>query len=132
MKMIKAQVTPLGSAGSATATSSFDNTRTQTAGKLYAVYLDYDGVAATTDVKIMLSDPSVAIFRRANSATDGWFFPRFTPGTRYTPVSTTSAQVADLDPAGKMLPIAGEMVVNVQGSTQVANGVTAYVYIEED
>jgi hypothetical protein len=125
--MFKAQVTPLGAAGSASATSSFQSSSPTKTGKLYAVYLDYAGVTSTTDVTVKLSDPSVAIFTRSNSASDGWFFPRFVPAS-----NTASHLSLEADAAGNMPPIAGDMVVNVAQSTQVTNGVTVYAYVEED
>jgi hypothetical protein len=125
MKVISQSITLTGAAGSASGTAAFDNWYS---GKLYAVYLDYDAsVAATTDVNIKLDSPAVALFTRNNSATDGWFFPR------YRPVTNTSAQFAqEADDASQMLPVTGPPNLVVAQSTPTADAVTAYLFIEED
>lgn len=119
MKKLKAQLTPSGSAGAASGTAAFNQLAD---GKLYAVYLDYGSVATTTDVDIKLSDPAVSVLTVTNNATDGWFFPR--SGA----VSYTVAGAKD----GESLPVVGPLNLVVAQSTQVANGVTAYAYVEED
>jgi len=125
MKRIVQSIKPTGSAGSASGTAAFDSWHD---GKLYAVYLDYDStVAATTDVYIKSGTPAVTMFQRLNSATDGWFFPR------HRPVSNTAAQFTqETDDAAQMFPIVGAPSLVVAQSTQVEDGVTAYLYIEED
>lgn len=123
MKMIKQKITPSGSAGSASGTAAFDNFAD---GRLYAVYLNYDGVPVTTDVQVKLNDPAVAIFTRNNSATDGWFFPRLPQVT-----STAAAFTVEAEDAAQKFPIVGTLNLVITGSTQVTDGITAYVYIEE-
>jgi len=123
MKKLKAQLTPSGSAGSASGTAAFGQLAD---GKLHAVYLDYGSVAATTDVTIKLEDPAVAILTVSNNATDGWYFPR------YRITSNTAARYAvEADDAGQALPVVGQLNLVVAQSTQVTNGVTAYVYVED-
>jgi hypothetical protein len=125
MKRVSQSITLTGTAGSASGTAAFDSWHD---GKLYAVYLDYGStVAATTDVSIKAGTPAVTMFERLNSATDGWFFPR------YRPVTNTAAQFAqEADDAAQMLPIVGAPQLVVAQSTPVANAVTAYLFIEED
>jgi hypothetical protein len=124
MKKLKAQLTPVGSAGSASGTAAFGQIAD---GTLYAVYLDYAGSApATTDVEIKTSDPAIAVLTVSNHATDGWYFPRLRT------VSNTAARFTiEADADGQALPIEGQLNLVVAQSNAISNGVTAYVYVEE-
>ncbi len=129
MKKLKAQLTPLGSAGSASGTAAFN--QVVDGGTLYAVYLDYAGSApATTDVTIKLADPAVNVLQVSNNAIDGWFFPRYRTSYR-TPTAAALYTVA-ADDVGLALPIVGELNLVVLQSNPISNGVTAYVYVQED
>ena len=45
------------------------------AGVVRAVYFDYSGTATTTDVSLMFAHYAGTIISRADSVTDGWFYP---------------------------------------------------------
>jgi hypothetical protein len=125
MKKLKAQLTPSGSAGSASGTAAFQQLAD---GKLYAIYLDYAGSApATTDVTIKLADPAVSLLTVSNNSTDGWYFPR------QRRVSNTAARyTVAVDDAGESLPVVGSLNLVVAGCNAIADAVTAYVYVEEE
>jgi len=69
--------TGVDGSGAATVTSSM-----QVCGKVHAVYVQYVGDdPATTDVTLATlgtspKPPATTILAKANSATDGWYFPR--------------------------------------------------------
>jgi len=123
--MVKQSVTPSGAAGSASGTAAYDNWHD---GKLYAIYLDYaSGVTSTTDVDLKLYDPAVSVFDRDNSATDGWFFPRYKPSG-----STSSVLTQATDPSAAMVPLVNPPNLVVAQSSPIADAVTMYLFIEED
>mgnify|MGYP000287580926 CR=1 FL=1 len=59
-------------AGSALGTAY---TREALIGRLHAVHFDYSGTATTTDVALQFVNYPGTIISRANSVTDGWFYP---------------------------------------------------------
>ena len=124
MQMVKASVTPSGSAGAAEASVTFTPTYY---GKLYAVYLNYaSGVTSVTNVDVKLADPDVALFTKNDNATDGWWFPRWKPKS-----STGATWTVETAADGQKPPVFGSLILNVTSSSPTTDAVTAYVYIDE-
>ena len=67
----------------ATAAIGTAYTREAVNGLLHAVHFDYSGTATTTDAALQFVTKAGTILSRANSVTDGWFYPTivFNDGT---------------------------------------------------
>lgn len=66
-------ITTSGTDGSATGSATTPKPIT---GRVVAVHLDYSaGQPATTDVTITAMSPAVTVLAKANSVTDGWYYP---------------------------------------------------------
>lgn len=62
-----------GTEGSATMSATSDG---YVRGHVYGVYLDWaTGVTATSDITLTATNPPVTVLYKADSATDGWFYP---------------------------------------------------------
>jgi hypothetical protein len=66
-------VTVTGSAGAATGTGV---STTPINGILTAVHIDYTSQPATADVTIAAGSPAQTVLAKADSGTDGWYYPQ--------------------------------------------------------
>lgn len=66
-------LTASGAAGAATGTGATDRDLN---GYIYAIHLDYTaGISSTTDITISAAVPALTVLTRADTVTDGWFYP---------------------------------------------------------
>lgn len=93
--------TASGSAGSATGSGTSSE---PIMGELLAVYLDYTGLPATTDVTLAHIGPARTLLTVSNNATDGWYTPR-APA-----VDTANTAITN---SFTELPLAGQVSVSI-------------------
>jgi hypothetical protein len=116
MQRVVIDVTPSGTTGSATATStaavSYD-------GKLFGVYFDAVATTASTVMRLKQAETPTASLFSVSATADGWYFPR---AGLVDNAGTSTAGTAPY-------PITGRLAFQV--STSVPSQHTAYIYIEE-
>ena len=78
-------------------------------GHVFAVYLDYtSGVSTTTHVTLTVGTPTQGLVTKADSATDGWYYPG---------VQLTGADGAVISGAYEPVPASGSLLAEVGGSS---------------